>query len=98
MHLMRKRNAQLQEDGFHFLLPHAQEYVQQLIDEFSHETDSNLREALLELIAEARDPRAFALFLEYLHSDDRGLRVMAVRGLKLLDTKEARRALWEAGV
>ncbi len=96
MRLMRKRDAQLQEDGFHFLLPHAHEYVQQLIDEFSHETDSGLRWWLLELIAEARDARAFSLFLEYLHSDDRGLRVMALHGLKLLDTKEARRALWEA--
>ena len=52
MRLMRKRDAQLQEDGFHFLLPHAHEYVQQLIDEFSHETDSGLRWWLLELIAD----------------------------------------------
>lgn len=98
MRLMRKRNAQLQEDGFHFLLPHAHEYVAQLIDEFSHEADQGLRCWLLELLAEARDPNALPLFLEYLQSDERGLKTMAIRGLKQLNTKEARRALWEARV
>ncbi len=44
-------NAQLQEDRFYFLLPRAYEYVEQLIDEFSHETDPGLRYWLLELLA-----------------------------------------------
>src|SRR5258708_36673750 len=98
MRLMRKHDAQLQEDGFHLLLPHAHEYVAQLIDEFSHETDPGLRCWLLELLAEAKDPNALPLFLEYLHSDETSLKTMAIRGLKQLNTKEARRALWEAGV
>ena len=34
MCLMRKRDAQLQEEGFHLLLSHAHEYAQQLMDEF----------------------------------------------------------------
>jgi hypothetical protein len=98
MRLMRKRDAQLQEDGFHFLLPHAHEYTQQLMDEFSRETDPGLRRWLLELLAETKDPNAFALFLRYLYSDDRSLKTLAIRGLKHLNTKEARRALWEAGI
>jgi len=98
MRLMRKHDAQLQEDGFHFLLPHAHEYVAQLIDEFSHEADPGLRYWLLELLAEAKDPNALSLFLEYLQSDERSLKAIAVHGLKQLNTKEARRALWEAGV
>src|SRR5438105_205431 len=95
MRLMRKHDPQLQEDGFHLLLPHAHEYVQQLMDEFSQEADPGLRCWLLELIAEAKDPSAFSLFLKYLQSDESSLKAMAIRGLKRLNTREARRALWE---
>ena len=90
MCLMRKHDAQLQEEGFHILLPHAHEYVAQLIEEFSPETDPGLRCWLLELLAEAKDPNTLPLFLEYRQSDE--------RGLIQLHTKEARRALWEAGI
>lgn len=98
MRLMRKRDPQLQEDGFHLLLSHAHEYTQQLMNEFAHETDPGLRCWLLELLAEARDLDTLPLFLDYLHSDETSLKMMAIRGLKQLNTKEARRALWEAGV
>lgn len=76
---------------------HAHEHVGQLIDEFSHEADPGLRCWLLELLAEARNPNILSLFLEYLQSDESRLRMIAVHGLKQLNTKEARRALWEAG-
>jgi hypothetical protein len=98
MRLMRKRNPQLQEDGFYFLLPHAGEHVEQLMNEFSQETDHGLCCWLLELIGEARSPQALPLFLEHLNGDDRSLQYWAIYGLKKLNTKEARRILWEAGV
>ena len=98
MRLMRKRNPQLQEDGFHLLRSHAHEYTQQLMNAFAQEIDPGLRCWLLELLAEARDLDALPLFLDYLHSDETSLKTMAIRGLKQLKTKEARRALWEAGV
>lgn len=95
---MRKRDPQLQEDGYHLLLPHAHEYVQQLMEQFTQETDHGLRCWLLELLAEAKDPSALPLFLEYLHSDEGSLRATAIRGLKQLNTKEARSALWKAKI
>ncbi len=95
---MRKRDPQLREDGFHALLPHVHEHIEQLIDEFSHETDRGLRCWLLELIGEAKSPEAFPLFVEYLNGDDEWLRDWAIYGLKKLNTKEARRILWEADV
>lgn len=98
MRLMRKRDPQLQEDGFHILLPHAHEYTQQLMDECAQETDLGLRCWLLELLAETRNADALPFFLTYLHSDETGLKDMAIHGLKQLNTKEARRALWETGV
>jgi hypothetical protein len=98
MRLMRKRDPQMQEDGFHLLRDQAHKYTQQLMNEFAQETDPGLRCWLLELLGEARDPKTFPLFVEYLQSDNESLRSWAIRGLKLLNTKEARRALWEAGV
>ena len=98
MRLMHKRDPQMQEDGFHLLLSQAHDYTQQLIEEFVQETDPGLRCWLLELLVETRNSDALPLFLQHLHSKETDLRVIAIRGLKQLDTKEARRALWEAGI
>ncbi|MGN9807741.1 hypothetical protein ACTMSW_00050 [Micromonospora sp. BQ11] len=56
------------------------------------EADQGLRCWLLELIGDARSPRAFALLVEELHSRDESLRDWAERGLRL-DTKESRPVL-----
>jgi hypothetical protein len=78
------------------LRPHAAEYLDELITEFRREHDLGLRCWLLELIGEARSSVALVLLVEQLHNDDEALRSCAARGLKLLDTKDARRALWQA--
>jgi hypothetical protein len=86
------------EDGFHFLLPHAAEHVEALMAEFEAETDHGLRCWLLELIGAARSAKAFNLLREQLQSSDEALRRRAICGLEDLDTPEARRVLFEAGV
>jgi HEAT repeat protein len=97
MQMMRKRDAQVQEDGFHWLRPHAAEFVEELIAEFRGETkDFGLRCWLVELIGEARDPRAIPLIVELLAADDERLRNRAVTALRLMNTPEARRILFEA--
>jgi len=99
MRLMRERSPAAQEEGFHALLPRAAEFVEPLIEEFRAERrDMGLRRWLLELIGEARDPRALAFLVEQLDSPDESLRGWAVRGLRALDTPEARQALFLAGV
>jgi hypothetical protein len=95
--MMRSRNPQVQEDGFHHLLPHAAEFVDQLTAEFHAERkDQGLRAWLLELIAAARDERALPLLAELLNSPDDRLRPHAEQGLRLLNTPESRRILFEA--
>jgi hypothetical protein len=94
--MMRHRDPQTQEDGFHWLLPHAGDYVKELIEEFHKEQEHGLRCWLLELIGEARSADAFRFLAEQLRSDDEQFRRWAIRGLKNLGTKEARRLLWEA--
>lgn len=98
MRLMRRRDPQAKEDGFHTLLPIAAEHVADLVREFQAERDDHgLRCWLLELIGEARSPEAFEVLAEQLRGPDEDLRLWAVRGLELLGTKDARRLLWQWG-
>jgi len=97
MKMMRSRDPQVQEDGFHSLLPHASEFVEQLIAEFYAEEKHGLRCWLLELLGESKSPQALPVLQENLYSSDESLKSWAIYGLKKLDTKEARRILWEAG-
>jgi hypothetical protein len=94
--MMRKRNPQTQEDGFHWLLPRASEFVEELMAEFRTESkDYGLRCWLLELIGEARDPRSLPLLVEQLASPDESIHRGAVKALQLLNTSESRRILFE---
>jgi hypothetical protein len=96
MRLMRKHDPQLQEDGFHLLLPHAADHLGELIAEFEQEQDHGLRCWLLELIGHARSPDALPVLGSQLHSSDESLHDWAVRRLKKLDTHEARTLLFRA--
>lgn len=97
MRLMRKNDPQLQEDGFHTLLPVASDVLPQLIEEYQAESDHGLRCWLLELIGQARSPDALPILSQELRSDNESIRDWARRGLEKLDTKEARTLLWQDG-
>ncbi|MFD4641988.1 HEAT repeat domain-containing protein [Lentzea sp. NPDC058436] len=92
--LMRRRDPQKAEDGFGLLRALAAEHVADLVEAFRAESDRGLRAWLLELIGEARSPEALPVLVEHLDHDDESLVSWAVRGLELLDTKEARTALY----
>ncbi len=97
MRLMRSRDPQCQEDGFHQLLPHAADHLDELIAEFEQEQgDHGLRCWLLELIGAARSPEALPVLAAQLGCEDESLRDWAAAGLKKLDTPEARTLLWRA--
>ena len=59
MRMMRQASLQLQENGFHHLLPYAADYVQQLIAEFNSERVHGLRCWLLDLIGQSGSPVYF---------------------------------------
>ncbi len=97
LEMMRSRNAAIQEDGFYFLAPHANEYLDELIAAFQTEEDNSLRSWLLELIAGTKSPQAFPILVEYVCSSESSLYRWAKSGLKALNTpSEGRRLLWEA--
>jgi hypothetical protein len=95
MQMMRQRDPQVRENGFHALLGY-QEHLDALVRELEIEADHGLRCWLLELIGETRCPDAVPVLAEYLTSEDESFRDWAVAGLQAIDTKEARRMLWEA--
>lgn len=97
MHSMRTPDPKTREDGFDFLREHADAYVEELIAEFEKEhEDHGLRCWLLELIAEARSPLALPLLAGQLESEDESLQFWAVRGLEMLDSREANQELHRA--
>jgi hypothetical protein len=93
---MRSPDKRLRTHGFDFLREHADAYVDELIAEFGREQDDELRCWLLELISEARSPRALGVLAGELESDDDSVRFWAVRGLEMLDTPGAHDALRQA--
>ncbi|MBX3466149.1 MAG: HEAT repeat domain-containing protein [Planctomycetes bacterium] len=97
MSVMRSKNdPQAAEDGFHALLSRAAEHCVELVAEFRRERNEGTRRWLLELIAAARSADAMPVLAENLRVADESLRFFAIRGLRDLGTKEARRLLWEA--
>jgi hypothetical protein len=91
---MRSQDPRLRETGFDFLREHADSYVAELIAAFDGERqDRELRCRLLELVAEARSPDALPVLAGQLKSDDDELRFWAIRGLEMLDTRQAQREL-----
>lgn len=96
MQMMRKSDPQMQEDGFFSLAPHAARFMEELIAEFDRPENTSFQPWLIELIGLAKSPSAFSFLAEHLYSHDERLRYWAIRGLKELDTKEARTLQWKA--
>jgi hypothetical protein len=96
--MMRKHDPQVQEEGFHSLLPRAAEFVDDLLEDFRREADHGLKCWFLQLIGEARNSKAFKVLCEEVNSPDESLRDWAIIGLQQLGTRDARRALFDAGV
>ncbi len=96
MEMMRRRDPQVQEDGFHALKPYAGEHVEELLQAFADEPDHGLQCWLLELLGETRSEKTIGLFSGLLTCSDEAFRGWAARGLHKLNTKEARTLLWNA--
>src|SRR5262245_26444166 len=96
--LLRKRNAMLAESGFHLLRPRAKEHLRDLIEAFEAEHVRSVKCWLLELIGDARSEEALELLCEQALCSDESLQSWGIRGLELLDTKEARKFLFERGL
>jgi hypothetical protein len=73
-------------------------HADELIAAFRDPKNTGLQLILLGVICEARLPEALPVFVEYLHAEDERYRCWSERGLRELNTPEARKALWEASL
>jgi len=96
MKMMRSHEAETKEEGYHSLLPHASEHIPELLVAFQAEQNHGLRCWLFELLGAARSPDLLPLFANALKGEDWALSSQAFRSLRMLDTKEARRLMFEA--
>lgn len=80
------------EGGFMWLSERASEFTLDFIREFNREDEpQNPRYWLMELIAEARDPRVFDFLKAYATHSERGFAVRAIYGLIQMNTRESRK-------
>ena len=94
--MMLSRDPQIQEDGFHLLVPEAVKHVPELIEAYHGHKDIGLRCWLIELIAVAKSDDTVEFLSERLQDEDSRIRRAALHGLAQLNTKQARTLLWEA--
>lgn len=99
LELMYSDDLDAREKGWEFIREHADSFVPDLVAEFEARADDAVfAPLLLELISEARSPQALPVLVAQLENDDESLRFWAVRGLEMLETREAeeelRRARW----
>lgn len=93
--LRNRKDAEAQEAGYHWLLPHIGEFVEPLLAELEAERDPYIQGWILELLGEARDARAFPAFVQHLLSPDASVRRWAETALRQLgQSREGRQVLW----
>jgi len=97
LQIMRSSNGDTSESGFGWIDDRAAEFVPQLIAAFWDDDNARIQGWLIELIGDATSPAAMPFLLERLHDDDELIRDWAILGLRQLNTKEARTALWRSG-
>ncbi len=80
------------------LRDHAAGHATELVAACSAESDERVRHILFGVLCEAKLPEALSVFVEHLRSDDESLRYWSEQGLRALNTPDARKALWQAGL
>ena len=97
--LLRRRNVRgsLVDIVCGELQNNASSHGAELLAAFESESDLRVRGILLGIIGEAKLSESLPILVENLRAADESLQVCAERGLRLLNTPESRKALWEAG-
>ena len=94
--LRNRKDAVVQEEAYHWLLPRVGEFVEPLLAELETEDEPRMQVWILELLGDARDVRAFPVFVRHLFSPDESVRSWAQGGLrKLGQAREGRKMLWD---
>ncbi len=93
---MLDAGAEELEWGLSILRNHAPEHVAEFIQALQAPEHESVRWLLLEAVGATHSDAVVPLLAGYLQGSDSDLWYWAIRALWEIDTKEARRALWEA--
>ncbi len=98
--MLGRRNVQgsLLEIVLGELQDNAAAHAEELIVAFQAQKNQQVRLLLLMTFCDAKLKEAMPLFVEHLRSDDESLRYWSEQGLRALNTPEARKVLWQAGL
>jgi hypothetical protein len=96
MKMMTSRDAETSEAGFHWLLPHAGEYVDQLIEAYESGDSSISAYWLLELIVAANSADTLPFLTQQLSHPESYFRRLAAQGIQRLGSPEVKQVLWKA--
>jgi hypothetical protein len=84
------------EWGLGILRNHAAEHVEEFIEALQAPENESVRWLLLEAVGATHSDAVVPIVATYLQSSDSDLWDWAIRALREIDTKESRRALWDA--
>lgn len=70
MKLLRSKDGWTQEGAYHTLLPHAAEYLDDFIAEFSKPENFRIQDWIIELIGESPSPKALEFLRDQLFEND----------------------------
>lgn len=82
MELLRKKsNGMMQEEGYHWLLTRVDEYLDDLIAEFSKPENVRIQDWIIELIGLSTSPKAFEFLRDQLFENDPRNKSWVIYGL-----------------
>ena len=87
--MLKSPDAWTYEDGYHWLEPRANEFLDQLIEMMTAANNSDFRAKLIELIGDSKNPRIIPYLQAELSHSDIEVRRWAFNGLKNLRDAQA---------
>jgi hypothetical protein len=94
MELLRKKGyGMMQEEGYEWLLPRINEFLDDLIAEIDKPENAKIQDWIIELIGESTSPKAFEFLRDQLFENDPRNKFWVVNGLVSFRDFELRQAL-----
>ena len=87
--MLRSKDSMTFEDGFHWLIGHADEYLEQLASLIQNEPIPDLRGKLIEVLGHCSNEKAISILAAELSNEDRDIRFWAHSQLEYFDNPKA---------
>lgn len=93
--LLRSNNSFSRDEAYFMLLPFVNQFIPELKAAFETEPKVISKIYLMQLLEEAKSPELLEFFQKNLSHEEEAIRDCALHGLEKINTKEAKRIVWE---